>query len=197
MRVLYPRDNGVISLVNVENETELASTQFEDWGRLPNWSPDGQYLSIVNHEGNADEFYLISRDGNEFQRITNFSEELDFVSISESVWSPDSKQIAFWLNTEAGEQKAGAQSELAILDVATMQVTRLCIQGISISAPKPWQMGHPEPIWSPDGKFIMITQWDDPAAPKKYYVLVIDTETGFIEKISENTAPVGWMASEP
>ncbi len=196
-RVLYPKDNGVVSLVNVENEAELASAQFEDWGKLPSWSPDGQYLSIVNHEGNADEFYLISRDGNEFQKITNFSEELDFASISESVWSPDSKQLAFWLNTKTGEQEASAQAELAVLDVATRQVTRFCIQGISAFAPRPWIMGHPEPIWSPDGKYIMITQWDDPASPKNYYVLVIDTLTGVVEKISKNTTPIGWMISEP
>ncbi len=196
-RVLYPKDNGVVSLVEVESEVELATAQFEDWGRLPTWSPDGQYLTIVNHEGNTDEFYLISRDGNEFQRITNFSEELDFSSVSESVWSPDSKQIAFWLNTETGEQEAGAQAELAILDVATRQVTRLCIQGISVAAVKPWIMGHPEPIWSPDGKYIMITQWDDSVAPKKYSVLVIDPVTGAAEKISKNTEPIGWMINEP
>ncbi len=196
-RVVYPKDNGIVSLVNVETETELASAQFADWGQLPSWSPDGQYLSIISHEGNADEFYLISRDGNEFQRITNFSEELDFVSISESVWSPDSKQIAFWLNTETDEQKDGAQSELAILDITSRQITRLCIQGISTNAYEPWTMNHPEPIWSPDSKYIMVTQWDDPVAPKKYSVLVIDPITGATEKISENTAPIGWMISEP
>jgi Tol biopolymer transport system component len=56
-------------------------------------------------------------------------------------------------------------------------------------------MNHPEPIWSPDGRYIMFTQWDDPAAPKKYNVLVVDTETGAVEKISENTAPIGWMVN--
>lgn len=196
-RVLYPKDNGVVSLVNVQTEAELASAQFENWGRLPIWSPDGQYLSIVSHEGNADEFYLISRDGNEFQRITNFSEELGVGSVSGSVWSPDSKRITFWLNTEAREQEAGAQSELAILDVATRQVTRLCIQGISVAAVKPWLTGNPEPIWSPDGKYVLFTQWNDPASPQKFYVLVADPVTGAVEKISENTTPIGWMLSDP
>ena len=194
-RVLYPKDNNVVSLVDVENETEIASAQFEDWGKLPTWSPDGQFLSIVSHEGNADEFYLISRDGGEFQKITNLSEELNFGSISEVVWSPDSKQIVFWLNTIPGELEDGAQSELAILDIRSRQVTRLCIPGISNYAYEPWSMNHPEPIWSPDGRYIMFTQWDDPAAPKKYNVLVIDTETGNVEKISENTAPIGWMVN--
>jgi hypothetical protein len=195
-RVLYPKDNGIVSLVNAENEVELANTQLEDWGKLPSWSPDGQYLSIVGWEGNADEFYLTSRDGGEFQRITNFSEELGFGSISEAVWSPDSKHIAFWLNTKPGEQKPVAQSELAILDVATRQVTRLCIQGISRVIVKPWIMGHAEPIWSPDGRYLLITQWDDPNSPKNYYVLAIDTQTGALEKVSKNTEPLGWMSDE-
>lgn len=195
-RVLYPKDNGVVSLVNVETELELVSAQFEDWGKLPSWSPDGEYLTIVNHEGNADEFYLVSRDGNQFQRITNFSEELDYSSVSESVWSPDSKQIAFWLNTETGEQGDGAQSELAILDIQSRQVTRLCIQGISKNAYHPWTMNHPKPIWSPDAKYIMIAYWDDPASPKKYSVVVVDPISGAVEKVSENTAPIGWMRNE-
>jgi WD40 repeat protein len=196
-RVLYPKDNGVVSLVDVENEMELASAQFEDWGRLPSWSADGEYLTIVNHEGNVDEFYLVSRDGNEFQKITNFSQEVSLASVSEYSWSPYSNQIAFWLNTETNELADGAQSELAVLDIPSKQVTRLCIQGISKNAYEPWTMNHPEPIWSPDGRYIMITQWDDPAAPKKYYVLVVDTVTGSLEKISENAAPVGWMSSTP
>ena len=51
-RVLYLKDNGVVSLVDVQNERELANAQFEDWGILPSWSPDGEYLAIVNREGN-------------------------------------------------------------------------------------------------------------------------------------------------
>ncbi len=145
----------------------------------------------------TDELYIIPRDGSEFQKITNFSQEFDLAFVPESSWSPDSKQIVFWLSTETNGLEAGAQSELAILEVATRQITRLCFQGISVSAPRPWLMGHPEPIWSPDGRYLMITQWDDPAAPQTYYVLVVDTETGSVEKISENTAPIGWMVREP
>ena len=196
-RVFYPKDDGIVSLVNVETETELASTQFTDWGRLPYWSPNGEYLTILNHEGIVDEFYLISKDGGEFQRITNFAEEIGFATISEYTWSPDSTQIAFWLNTGQEEVANGKQSELAIMDIASKQVTRLCIQGISTNAYAPWSMLHPEPVWSPDGKYIMFTQWDEADNPGNYYVLVVDPVTGELENISQNTAPIGWMTSEP
>jgi hypothetical protein len=196
-RVLYPKDNSTVSLMNVESETELASAHFVDWGRLPSWSSDGQYLTILNREGQVDEIYLISRDGNEFQKITNFSSEFDLATIPEYSWSPDGRQIAFWLNTESWEQELGTQSELAVLDIASRQVTRLCIQGISIPAITPWTMNHPEPIWSPDGRYIMITQWDDPLNPQNYFVLIVDSLTGAVTRISENTAPIGWMISDP
>lgn len=196
-RVVFPKDGGDVALVDVQSGEELAYANFVDWGSLPSWSPDGEYLTILNREGSVDNFYLVSRDGKEFQRITDFSSEFDFVSIPGYTWSPDSQQIAFWLQLEEDGQQDGTQSELAILDVSTRQVTRLCIQGISSVAYEPLSMNHPEPIWSPDGRYIMITQWDDPDAPQKYYVLVIDTETGSVEKISENTAPVGWMVNAP
>ena len=196
-RVFYPKDDGVVVLVNVETEAELANARFVDWGQNPSWSPDGEYLMILNHEGSTDEFYLVSRDGGEFQKMTDFSREFDFVSIPEYTWSPDGKQIVFWLNAEVGEREDGAQSELAVLNVENGQVTRLCIHGISNNAYEPWTMNHPEPIWSPNGKYIMITQWDDPERPQKYNVLVVDPLTGGVDRISENTAPIGWMVNEP
>jgi Tol biopolymer transport system component len=194
-RLLYPKDGGDVALIDVQSGMELAHGNFANWGSLPSWSPDGENLTIINREGTVDNFYLVSRDGEEFQRITDFLNEFDYVSIPEYTWSPDGQQIAFWLKLEDDGQKDGTQSELAILDIPTRQVTRLCIPGISNFAYEPLSMNHPEPIWSPDGRYIMFTQWDDPAAPKNYYVLVVDTETGHIEKISENTAPIGWMVN--
>jgi len=194
-RVLYPKDGGDVALVDVQSGKELAHENFANWGTLPSWSPDGKNLTIINREGTVDNFYLVSRDGGDFQRITDLASVSDFVSIPEYTWSPDGQRIAFWLKLEDDGQKDGTQSELAILDIPTRQVTRLCIPGISNFAYEPLSMNHPEPIWSPDGRYIMFTQWDDPAAPKKYNVLVVDTETGAVEKISENTAPIGWMVN--
>jgi WD40 repeat protein len=195
-RVIFPKEGGYVALVDVRSGKELAHMNFVDWGSLPSWSPDGKYLTIVNREGVVDNFYLVYPDGNKFESITDFASEFDFVSIPEYIWSPDSQRIAFWLKLENEEQQDGAQSELAVLDIPSKQVTRFCIQGISSIAYEPLSMNHPEPVWSPDGRYLMITQWDDPAAPKKYYVFVVDIEKGSVERISENTAPIGWMTND-
>jgi len=195
-RVLFPKDSGDVVLIDVQSGEELAHANFVNWGSLPSWSSDGEYLTILNREGTVDNFYLISRDGEEFQHITDFASEFEFASIPEYTWSPDSTRIAFWLKLKDDGQQRGTQSELAILEIPTRQVTRLCIQGISNIADEPLWMNHPEPIWSPDGRFIMFTQWDDLAAPEGFFVLVVDTETGAVEKISKNTAPAGWMTND-
>jgi Tol biopolymer transport system component len=195
-RVLYPKDGSIVSLTDVENEAELVQGNFTDWGRLPQWSLDGENLAIVNREGNVDEFYLVNRNGGEFERITDFASEFDYATIPDYTWSPDGSQIAFWLELDQTNVEDGPQSELAILDIPTRQVTRLCIEGISNNAYEPWVMNHPEIHWSPDGNYIMITTWDDPDNRRNYSVLVVDPLTGAVEEISQNTAPIGWMVKE-
>ena len=195
-RVVDPKKDKEVVLVDVNSKTELAFMEFTDWGRLPSWSFDGKHLAILNREGDVEEFYLIDRDGGEFQRITDFSSEFEYVFIPEYTWSPDGSQIAFWLELENENRDDGPQSELAILDISTRQVTRLCIEGMSSNSYEPWAMNHPEPIWSPDGRYLLITQWDNPDARRDYYVLVVDPITDYVERISKNTAPVGWMKKE-
>ena len=195
--VLYPKDNEIISLTNVKTKSEITNAHFKNWGKLPSWSSNGDYLSIVSHEENTDEFYLLFKNDPKFRRVTNFSKEFSFASIPGYTWSPSGNQIAFWLNLESDGNATGTQSELAILDIPSRQVTRLCIQGISAFTFDPVEMTNPDPIWSPDEKYIMITQWDNFESPSKYYVLVVNLENGNIEKFDENLQPSGWMMSNP
>ena len=90
--------------------------------------------------------------------------------------SPDGQAIAF-----------GTGGKLVVVERATRKTLMTW----------PTQERGLLPGWSPDSRYIMITQWDDPVSPKKYSVLVIDPVTGAVETISENTAPIGWMSEEP
>ena len=203
-RVVYPKRGQTVSLTDVETGQELASIELPLWGRLPRWSPDGQNLVLIasmESKGvpGRDEFFIISRDGPEFKRLTHLTEKLETVHVSEYAWSPDGSQIAFWLNADADDPNLeGTQSELAILDIASGEITKLCIEGISApirSDPMPL-MTRTQPIWSPDGRQIVFTQLN-PSLTNTYDVLVLDLETKTVFKVTSNKQPVGWMVSLP
>jgi len=200
-RVVYPKKGQIVSLINVEAEQELASIQLPKWGRLPRWSDDGQNLVLVASANpdtttGQDEFFIVSRDGPEFRRLTTLTEQFDTVHISDYAWSPDGKQIAFWLNTEAEDPTVeGTQSELAILDIETGEITTLCIQGISAKMTHAILITHTQPVWSPDGSQIMFAQLASNRLG--YNVLVVDLTTNTAFKVTTNKEPIGWMTKEP
>jgi Tol biopolymer transport system component len=205
-RLVYPKNGENISLTDVESGKELASTHLPGWGRLPRWSDDGRNLILIANAGNGaaamkDDFFIVSSDGSGgFRQLTHLSNEFDQDYIADYAWSPDGQQIAFWLNTALGDQtQAKTGSELALLDISTGAITNLCIQGLSAKFNRDEDvihMIHPQPVWSPDGSQVMITQLE-PQNNKKYAVLVVDIASAHAYKIVENLEPIGWMTKEP
>lgn len=200
-RVVYPRKGQVVALTDITTGRMLASIQLPKWGQLPRWSIDGQHLVLIASTNpktdlGQDEFFIVSRDGPEFKRLTYLTEQFDKVHISEYAWSPDGKRIAFWLNTEAEDPTLeGTQSELAVMDIETGEINRLCIEGISAPMRREIQMTHTQPVWSPDGLQIAFAQLDSTKV-SSYNVLVVDLETQTAFKVAANKEPIGWMLKE-
>lgn len=201
-RVIYPKRGEIISLTDVETGQELASIQLPQWGRLPRWSDDGKHLVLIASTDlkaapGHDELYIVSRDGPEFKRLTYLTNQFEKVHISEYAWSPDGTRIAFWLNTTADDSMLeGTQSELAILDIESGEITRLCIEGISAPMRHEIQMTHTQPVWSPDGQQIAFAQLDF-SSVNTYNVMVVDLKTQTAFKVATNQEPIGWMLKEP
>ncbi len=216
-RIVYPKSDEHISLIDANSGKELSAIHLPDWGRIPRWSEDGRNLVLVaNIDKNTfgitpidgampksarnEEFFIVSRDGGEFQQLTNLTTPSSHISIDEYAWSPNGRIIAFWLN--GGSDNAsldGKMSSLMLLDVNSGEVTDLCIQGVSGFFNRTEDiihMTHSQPIWSPDGSQIMITQLD-PQDSKKYKVLIVDLASKTAYKVAENLESVGWMTKEP
>jgi dipeptidyl aminopeptidase/acylaminoacyl peptidase len=206
-RVVYPKNGEIVSLTDVETGKELASHHLSGWGKLPRWSPNGKKLVLIasasaDSTKASDEFFIVSKDGGEFKRLTYLTNTFEQVAISEYAWSPDGEQIAFLLNTASGNPTVeGTQSELAILDVKTGEITSLCFQAISAVTHLggPVLFAHLQPVWSPSGTQVMVAQWDADSseAEKKYGVWVVDLPSLTAVQIDHDKQPAGWMIEIP
>ena len=59
----------------------------------PSWAPDGSWLAVAAHDGNASDIYAVEPDGTSVTKLTN-----DGPLARSPVWSPDGQHIAFLSN---------------------------------------------------------------------------------------------------
>jgi hypothetical protein len=182
-RVVYPGSiegkGGGYILWDIQGKRKLAELYSPNPGISPKWSEDGSRF-VVSGEGG--ELYLISRDG-DIQQITHYNPNYDpkkpkYHYWSEHYsWSPDGKQLAMWLG-----------SSLAVLDIATGETRDFCISYGGIS-------NYPTylyPVWSPDGKSIIVDANHQPDQNTDDLILV-DLGKNSAIKIAENFSPNGWL----
>jgi Tol biopolymer transport system component len=194
-RVIYPisgeQKSGIV-LWNLKEQKEVISL-YDGFGYQPKWRPNEDGF-IINLSGDAswnEEFFYIDETG-EINQVTNLNKSGESATIGFFNWSPDGNSIAFWLNLDqVGDypdiypnSPAGYPNRLAILDLINKKVVDTCVPGdLSLSFP----------IWSPDGKYIVIDDYYGPDFPFKGRVFLTDTIKGIAIKIAENVTPIGWM----
>lgn len=163
---------------------------------IPRWSPDGEKVAMVptlirsdiREAWPADDLYIVNRDG-VLEKITDLSNYYPWFYIGEFSWSPDGKNIAFWLSTWTERPKTYgdliADQYLAIVNTKNNDLSVYCISGM------PHGLGRvAPPVWSPDGQQLLV---ESPLPDEHSEVVFFDLNRRVIATIGQDMIPVGWM----
>jgi dipeptidyl aminopeptidase/acylaminoacyl peptidase len=184
--------NGKINILDLNSRTFV--TQMEDgYDRTPivGWRPSSDEAAVVssiptkeNLYGLPDEIFVVEKDG-QVRQLTHLYDAFGLpLAINSLSWSPDGSKIAFWLHDK------DANTTLMVTDSVTGNSVNYCISNILDTS---FPIGVSKPIWSPDGKYLMV---ENRYATDKNKVLIIDFSTNSAFPIAENASPVGWMEEE-
>jgi Tol biopolymer transport system component len=163
------------------------------WG-APKWSPYGDefvvsappittgYGEIFHNIDDGfpyvggNDLFLINTKG-EIRRISYITTTMA-VGEEEFSWSPNGKQIAFWLYFL---DDSFDESYLAIVDIETGVTTNLCLKGFG------------EISWSPDGKYLGFTSIVSESGQDDYFGVIVDIDNNQGYYIPEKGYIDGWM----
>ena len=201
-RVVYPGPGYVLWDLEVGH---ALATLVSNLLHPPRWSPDGAQFVVaadptLGEESLAFELFSVSRDGQTITQLTHlkaYDSDADMWGYS---WSPDGRQLAFWLSTDsrsAGHPDTSTPRRLAVLDLVTQDVTDYCLPldeyGELGTIPIFWE-GLPSPLWSPNGQQLIVESRYDRDASR---VILVDLVQGFAAQVAENMQPVGWIKASP
>jgi hypothetical protein len=186
-KVVYPRvsQSSRIVLWDIEKQqviTTLSSIN-NPYGLEPVWSPSGsefvmalENMYVENHDYPSHELFLAS-DSGQTKRLTYLSNFFDdSVRLGYYSWSPDNIHVAFQVIYDRSGQ-------LATINTVTDEL---------IIYRMPGDFVHHKPIWSPDGKFILIDGYFNDTLD--HWTLLVDLDRNRIIKVAINSFPVGWVA---
>jgi Tol biopolymer transport system component/DNA-binding winged helix-turn-helix (wHTH) protein len=136
--VTFPE--GVLWRSRMDGSERLQLTSLPMEAALPRWSPDGKRIAFSGSTpGKTWKIFLISADGGSPEQLMsgeNFENDAN--------WSPDGESLVF------GENGFSPTSSIYVLNLHTRQVSTL-----------PGPKGLFSPRWSPDGRFINATTYNE------------------------------------
>ena len=211
-RVVYMRSEDGFSsyeyvLWDVQNETTLASINvLGDIEQIPYWSKETNQFVLafspfdpqgVNRYWPIFELHTIDKNGEVVQR-TQLSAIYDWVSVFDYSWSPDGNEIAFWFSAGNDEEISTYDSReeyLGVINVESGAITNYCVPGDFSGQLGKGSIFIPYPLWSPDGKqLVVVNRYDEDNHNR---VILVDLETEQAYQIAENAIPVGWLLANP
>lgn len=188
-KVVY-RD-GQIDVLDLSSNTFIARIK-DGYDRAPiiSWRPSGDIAAVVaslfpeqNLHGLPDEIFIVEKDG-QVRQLTHLFDTFGLpFPINTLSWSPDGDKIAFWYPDKE------VNLNLMVTDYATGNTVNYCILNVPNAS---FPVSVSAPIWSPDGKYLMV---ENRYAPDKNKVLVVDLSNNSAFPIAKNASPIGWMVS--
>lgn len=139
--------------------------------QVPQWSPDGEWLTFHGATGHNGQIYIVRPDGSGFHRVTDGSGNLVNPS-----FSPDGSQVAF-------------HRVYGHLYTINTDGTGLTDHGVNVSHSR----------WSPDGRYVAYTNWGFGSYPYRSDVFVYDFTTGNSAQITHHDPDQAfiWVAWSP
>jgi len=195
-RLVYGRDDGGVSLWDLEFEREIIQLQDAFTSGGPTWSQDGLsfIITLPDPEANyskSQALFQISKDG-EITQLTHLGQEFRKVTISNPSWSTDGKQIALRVRLNPDPctgESIGYRDYPAVINLNELQeVTLYCISNIRM-------MDFLPLLWSPDGSQLLLPIEHD-TVTREFSSILLDIEAGYAATWIEGDYPVAWM-SEP
>ncbi|MFH1698983.1 MAG: S41 family peptidase [Candidatus Zixiibacteriota bacterium] len=130
-RAIFSARGDIFTVPAKEGNTRNLTNSSGAHDKEPIWSPDGKWIAYLSDETGEDELYLMSGDGKEKLRLTNYGHCFRYMG----TWSPDSKMLTF-------EDK---NNNLYYIDIDSKKI-------MLIDHDKNGIGGH---NWSPDSRFIV------------------------------------------
>ncbi len=204
-RVIYFDTEGLgrIILWDIQQEKILAWLPFSisiespiasiDIDYLHGWSPDGtQYIttspdissSLIEGRFSVEELYSITSRGGVTQ-LTHFGDEYRSVRIREYRWSPDGRYIAFWFQTNKGDNPPDDEIyRLGIIDTTTSTFIDPCLIGANKDS------SAFLPFWSPNSNQLLLRILDGDG---QFRLFILDLVGGKLYQLDETMFPAGWI----
>jgi Tol biopolymer transport system component len=132
--------NFEIFVMDSDGSHAVNLTQSKDKDFNPAWSPDGRSILFeTRRDGQWDELYVMNVDGSNQRRLTVAMDAWD----GHGRWSPDGRQILF-----SAYHEGDPAQQIYIMNADGSKPRRLTKSKLNLL----------NPLWSPDGRYIVYTQ---------------------------------------